>query len=42
MTGAARYPDYHGTLQAVAYIEKPVDFPQLLSLIEQHCRACPA
>jgi CheY-like chemotaxis protein len=37
LTGGQHPRDYHPNLHAVAYLEKPVDLDQVLTIVRQHC-----
>jgi len=37
MTGGQHPSDYHANLNAVAYLQKPIDFDVLLNLVEKYC-----
>jgi len=37
LTAGQHSLDYHGNLEAVAYLQKPVDFDQVLAVVREHC-----
>lgn len=37
LTGGQHPSDYHANLHAVAYLEKPVDLDQVLTIVREHC-----
>src|SRR5262245_17632571 len=37
LTAGQHSLDYHGNLGAVAYLQKPVDFDEVLAIVREHC-----
>jgi two-component system chemotaxis sensor kinase CheA len=42
LTGGQHPSDYDANLRAVAYLEKPVDLDQILTIVKEHCGPPPA